>query len=141
MGDQAGWRHRRSYRKEVAAWSEREAEALERWHRHGAPEVRRLEGQIVEGEKAVEELGKGYDRLERVLDGFQLDRTRSRLRDYSEDIYALRDRLDRIEPPSLSRDRAERSELRPPPRPDHDDGIGYDYYRGLSRDLGRGLGR
>jgi hypothetical protein len=141
MAEQAGWRHRRSYRNEVAAWSEREAEALGRWYRHGAPEVRRLDGQIVEGEKAVEELGKGYNRLERVLDRFQLDRTKSRLSDLGKDTDTLRDRLDRIEPPSLSRDRAERPELRPPRGVDHDDGLGHEPFRAISRDLGHGLGR
>jgi hypothetical protein len=141
MAEQAGWRHRRSYRNQEAAWLEREAEALGRWYRHGGPELRRLDCQIAEGERAVEELGTGYERLERVLDGFQLDRTKSRLSDLSKDIYALRDRLDRIEPPSLFRDRAERSVLRPPRGLDHEHGLESDPYRGISKDIGRGLGR
>jgi conjugative relaxase-like TrwC/TraI family protein len=139
--EQAGWRHRRSYRNQEAAWSGREAEALGRWYRHGAPEVRRLDGQIAEGERAVEELGKGYERLEGVLDRFQLDRTRSRLSDFGKDIYALRDRLDRMESPSLFRDQAEGSVLRPPRALDHDHGLSHEPYRGIDRDIGRGLGR
>jgi hypothetical protein len=71
MAERAGWRHRRSYRSQVAAWSERETEALGRWASYGAPEARSLDGLIVEGEKAVEELGKGRDRQRRTLDSFQ----------------------------------------------------------------------
>ncbi len=141
MAEQGGWRHRRSYRNQKAAWSEREAAALGRWYRHGAPEARRLGRKIVKGEKAVEELGKGYDRLDWVLDRFQLDRTKSTLSDLGREVYPLRDHLDAIEPEPLATDGAERSVLRRPRGPDHDEGLGYDHYRGISRDLGHGLGR
>jgi hypothetical protein len=45
--------------------------------------------------------------VHRVLDGFQLDRAKSRLGDFQRDIYADRDGVDRIKPPSIARDRVE----------------------------------
>ena len=50
-------------------------------------------------------------------------------------------RLDRMESPSLFRDQAEGSVLRPPRALDHDDGLSHEPYRGINRDTGRGLGR
>ena len=76
------------------------------------------------------------DHVQRVLDGFQLDRAKSRLGDFQRDTYAERDGLEGIEPPSVARDRVERSVLRPSRGLDHD----HNLYRGIIRDLGRGLG-
>lgn len=78
----------------------------------------------------MEELGKGWDRLERVLNSFQLDRTKSRLKAFGKDMCAMRDRLEGIEPPSLSRDMAETSVVGAPRVLDHDHGLSYDHYRG-----------
>jgi hypothetical protein len=141
MAEQARWRDRPSYKKRAAAWSEREAEALGRWAGYGAPEARSLDGLIAEGENSVGRLGKGRDRQQRNLDSFDRGRTKSRLGEFERDIYALRDRLDGIEPSSVVRDRGERSVHRVTGGLDHDHGLDYDHYRGISRDLGRGLGR
>jgi hypothetical protein len=141
MADRAGWRPRPSFRRQLDLWSERKAEALGRWYRHAAPEARKLDGAIAEGEKRLEKLGEGRDRRLRITDGLGLDRTKSRLGDLGRDIYAHRDHLDEIEAPAVARDRAEKSILRPRRGPDHDDSLGYDHYRGISRDLGHGRGR
>jgi hypothetical protein len=137
MAEQARWRDRRSYRKQVAAWAEREAEALGRWTSSGAPEAHNLDGLIAEGENTVRELGKGRDCQLRAGDGLYQDGTKSRLGDLQRDISALRDRLDGIEPPSVARHHAERSVLRVPGGLGHDDGLDYDQYRGIGGGLGR----
>jgi hypothetical protein len=41
-----GWRERRSHRKEAAAWTKREAQALGRWRAYGQPEADRIDCRV-----------------------------------------------------------------------------------------------
>jgi hypothetical protein len=141
IAERASWRDRRWFRKQVAAWSEREAEALGRWASYGAPEVLILDGLIVEGENAVKELAKGRERRRGTLESLDLDRTKSRLGDFERDIDDLRDRLDGIEPASLTGNRSRSSDLRVRSGLEQDHGLGHEPRRAISRDVGRGLGR
>jgi hypothetical protein len=138
----SGWRERRSHRREVAAWSEREVEALGRWSVHGEPEAARLDGLIDKGEKSMEELTRRRDRRSESLDDLHRYRNSSArtLGEFEQDIDTLRNHLDGIEPLSEFRARAENSVLRMRGGLDNDhDRCIHDH--GIRRDLGHGLGR
>jgi hypothetical protein len=98
--------------KQLSACSEREAEALERWTRRGAPEAGCLDELIAKGDKTVEELISRRDGRAVGLDELDRDRSKVTLREDQRAITAVRDGLDGIEPPSLSRSSFERSVMR-----------------------------
>ncbi|HEY3841732.1 MAG TPA: hypothetical protein VGL48_00645, partial [Acidimicrobiales bacterium] len=133
--EHAGWRDRRFYRRQTAIWSEREARALARWDDHGAPEARRLDRALAEGDAAIEDLCTHRERVVDRLQEFQ-DRSTGSARSLNESqraIYYQRDRLDRIEQRPVSRYIAERSRPRVPGAIDRGHVHG--------RDIGHGLGR
>ena len=137
MSERAGWRQRRSHRKQVDMWSEKEAEALGRWVKHGAPHAERLEKELARGEMQIGELASCRERgVERLHEHQERSRGSARkVGDLEHDLDACRNRLDGIEPRAVSRQTTERSVVRPY------GGLDYHRDRGLGRDLGHGLGR
>jgi hypothetical protein len=137
MTEHAGWRERRFYRKEAAIWSEKEAEALGRWAEHGAPEARRLDRALANGDAAIEDLRTRRDNVADRPDKSKERSTMSArsLSEFERDMYAQRDHLDGIEQSSVSRDLARQSRVGVPGALDHEE------LRGISRDISHGLGR
>jgi hypothetical protein len=135
--EHARWRDRRFYRTQAAIWSEKEAEALGRWAEHGAPEARRLDRALADGDAAIEDLRTRRDTVtDRLQESKERETTSARsLSEFEREMYAHRDHLDGIEPPAIAQGRTERSVRRFGGDLDR----GHDY--GIARDLGHGLGR
>jgi hypothetical protein len=136
MTEHAGWRERRFHRKEAAVWSEREAVALGRWVEHGAPEARRLERALADGEAAIEDLRIRRDNVaDRLDESKERSATSARsLSEFERDMYVHRDHLDGIEQPAAGR------EVRRPRLPVKS-GLDSSYEYGLGMDLDGGMGR
>jgi conjugative relaxase-like TrwC/TraI family protein len=136
MSERAGWRQRRSYRRQAAMWSEMHAEALGRWATYGAPEAERLDARLAEGEAKLQDLGSRREgRLYAVHHLTERSKDSARaLRDLERHIDGGRDALDRIESTAISGRSTERSILPPSRMRDLDSD------HGLGRELGHGLG-